>query len=31
LLEFVKLLKVFGLIPGAIAAYNVRRLYQKWR
>jgi Protein of unknown function (DUF3592) len=27
----VKLLKVFGLIPGAIAAFGVRRLYQKWR
>jgi hypothetical protein len=31
LLELVKLLKAFGLIPGAIAAFGVRRLYQKWR
>jgi hypothetical protein len=27
----IKLLKVFGLIPGAIAAFGVRKLYQKWR
>ncbi len=31
LLELAKLLKAFGLIPGAIAAFGVRRLYQKWR
>jgi hypothetical protein len=31
LLEFFKLLKVFGLIPGALAAFGVRKLYQKWR
>lgn len=31
LLELVKLLKAFGLIPGAIAAFGVRTLYQKWR
>jgi hypothetical protein len=30
-LELVKLLKAFGLIPGAIAAFGARRLYQKWR
>lgn len=30
-LEFFKLLKLFGLIPGAIAAFGVRRLYQKRR
>jgi len=27
----IKLLKVFGIIPGAIAAFGVRKLYQKWR
>jgi hypothetical protein len=27
----LKLLKVFGLIPGAIAAFGIRKLYQKWR
>jgi hypothetical protein len=27
----VKLLKVFGIIPGAIAAFGVRKLYQRWR
>jgi hypothetical protein len=27
----VKLLKIFGIIPGAIAAFGVRKLYQKWR
>jgi hypothetical protein len=27
----LKLLKVFGLIPGAIAAFGVRRLYQRSR
>jgi hypothetical protein len=27
----VKLLKVFGVIPGAIAAFGARKLYQKWR
>jgi len=26
-----KLLKGFGLLPGAIAAIGVRKLYQKWR
>jgi hypothetical protein len=31
ILELVKLLKAFGLIPGAIAAFGVRKLYQKWR
>lgn len=27
----LKLLKTFGLIPGAMAAYWVRKRYQKWR
>ncbi|MDR3739377.1 MAG: DUF3592 domain-containing protein [Terracidiphilus sp.] len=27
----VKLLKTFGLLPGAIAAIGMRRFYQKWR
>jgi hypothetical protein len=27
----IKLLKVFGILPGALAAYGIRRLYQKWR
>jgi hypothetical protein len=27
----VKLLKVFGIIPGALAAFGVRKFYQKWR
>ncbi len=27
----VKLLKMGGIIPGALAAFGVRRLYQKWR
>ena len=27
----IKLLKIFGVIPGAIAALGVRKLYQKWR
>ena len=27
----IKLLKTFGLLPGAIAAIGLRRLYQKWR
>jgi Protein of unknown function (DUF3592) len=31
LLGAVKLLKVFGFLPGALAAFGVRRLYQKWR
>jgi len=31
LLGFIKLLKVFGIIPGAIAAFGVRKLYQKRR
>jgi Protein of unknown function (DUF3592) len=30
-IELVKLLKVFGLIPGAFAAAGVRKLYQKRR
>ena len=29
--ELVKLLKIFGLIPGAAAAFGLRRFYQKWR
>jgi hypothetical protein len=31
LFGIVKLFKVFGIIPGAMAAYGVRRLYQRWR
>jgi hypothetical protein len=31
LLGLLKLLKMFGLIPGAFAAYGVRKFYQKWR
>jgi hypothetical protein len=31
LFGIVHLLKAFGLIPGAIAAFGVRKLYQKWR
>jgi hypothetical protein len=27
----IKLLKGFGLLPGALAAIGVRRFYQKWR
>jgi hypothetical protein len=27
----VKLLKMFGIIPGAIAAFGVKKFYQKWR
>lgn len=30
-IELVKLLKLFGIIPGALAAVGVRKLYQKWR
>jgi hypothetical protein len=30
-LVILKLLKTLGIIPGAIAAYWVRRLVQKWR
>ena len=26
-----KLLKTFGLIPGVMAAYGIRKLFQKWR
>jgi hypothetical protein len=26
-----KLLKVFGFIPASVAAFGVRKLYQKWR
>jgi hypothetical protein len=31
LLGAVKLLKAFGIIPGAIAALGVRKFFQKWR
>ncbi len=31
ILELVKLLKLFGIIPGAVAAVGVRKFYQKWR
>ena len=31
LFGLIKLLKVFGIIPGAMAAFGLRRLYQKWR
>jgi hypothetical protein len=31
LFGILKLLKVFGIIPGAMAAYGVRKLYQKHR
>ena len=31
LLGLFKLLKGFGIIPGALAAFGVRKLYQKWR
>lgn len=31
LFGIVKLLKIFGIVPGAIAAFGVRRIYQKWR
>jgi hypothetical protein len=27
----IKFLKVFGIIPGAIAAFGIRKFYQKWR
>ena len=27
----IKFLKIFGVIPGAIAAFGVKKLYQKWR
>ena len=27
----LKLIKAFGLIPGAFAALGLRKLYQKWR
>jgi hypothetical protein len=27
----LKLLKAFGLIPGFMAAYGIRKLFQKWR
>lgn len=27
----IKFLKVFGVIPGAIAAYSIQKFYQKWR
>lgn len=30
-LLIVKLLKTFGLIPGALGAYWARKLFQKWR
>lgn len=29
--ELIKLLKLLGIIPGAIAAVGVRKAYQKWR
>ncbi len=29
--EVIRLLKIFGLIPGALAAFGLRKLYQKWR
>jgi len=29
--EMAKLLKAFGLIPGAVAAYGMKRMYQGWR
>jgi hypothetical protein len=29
--ETVKLLKFFGLLPGALAAFGMRKLYQSWR
>lgn len=29
--ELVKFLKGFGLIPGAMAAYGAKRMYQGWR
>jgi hypothetical protein len=29
--ELVKLLKIFGLLPGAVAAYGIRKLYQSRR
>ena len=31
LLGTLKLLAKFGLIPGGMAAFGVRKLYQKWR
>ena len=31
LLSLLKMLKTFGLIPGAMAAYGLRKLYQRWR
>jgi hypothetical protein len=31
LFGLIKLLKVFGIIPGAMAAFGLRRLHQKWR
>ena len=31
LFVLVKLLKMFGVIPGAIAAFGVKKFYQKWR
>lgn len=30
-MSIVKLLKVVGILPGAIAAFGVRKWYQKWR
>ena len=30
-LTLLHLLKAFGLIPGALAAFGVRKFYQKWR
>jgi hypothetical protein len=31
ILTVIKLLKTFGLIPGALAAYGVRKFYQRFR
>lgn len=30
-LSIAKLLKVLGILPGAVAAFGVRKWYQKWR
>jgi hypothetical protein len=27
----IKFLKIFGIIPGAMAAFGAKKLYQKWR
>ena len=31
LLGLLKLLKAFGLLPGALAAFGAQRFYQRWR